>query len=75
MSGFHIGYDIGGLELPAVSLTIKNSYTKPWLKLNETGIISANVYRSGNAVVTSYDYNYSIDDVVYTENITVQILL
>ncbi len=70
MSGFHIGYDMAGLELPAVSLTIKNSYTKPWLKLNETGIISANVYRSGNAVVTSYDYNYSIDDVVYTENVT-----
>ena len=70
MSGFHIGYDMAGLELPAVSLTIKNSYTKPWLKLNETGIISANVYHSGNAVVTSYDYNYSIDDVVYTENVT-----
>ena len=26
--------------------------------------------RSGNATVTSYDYNYSIDGVVYTENIT-----
>ncbi len=70
MSGFHIGYDMAGLQLPAIGLEIINSYTKPWLKVNETGNISVNVYRSGSAAITSYDYNYSIDDVVYTENVS-----
>ena len=68
-SGEHIGYNLDALKLPN-GLNIIHSYTKPWLRIGETGTVSANVYCSGKAPVTSYDYHYSIDGNQYSQSVS-----
>lgn len=65
----HIGYNLDKLVLPQ-GLSIVNSFTKPWLKVGETGIVSANVYCSGKAPILSYDFHYKLDGVTFSKSIT-----
>ncbi len=65
--GHHIGYDLASTDIPDLGLTVVNSYTKPWLKIGENAKVSAVVYRSGKATITSCDFNFSIDDKIYTQ--------
>jgi hypothetical protein len=66
----HIGYDLASTDIPDLSLTCVNSYTKPWLKIAESAEISALVYRSGKADINSCDFNFEINGHVYTQALT-----
>lgn len=68
--GHHIGYNLASADIPAVGLTCVNTYTKPWLKIGEAAEISAVVYRSGKANITSCNFNFSIDGQTYTQALT-----
>lgn len=68
--GHHIGYNLASADIPDVGLTCISSYTKPWLKIGEAAVISAVVYRSGKANITSCNYNFLIDGKTYTQALT-----
>ncbi len=64
-----IEYDLTKLALPR-GLTIVHTYTKPWLSIGEDGKVSANIYTSSKAPVTSFTFNYKFDGTTYNQTFT-----
>ncbi|OQA92212.1 MAG: hypothetical protein BWY27_00375 [Bacteroidetes bacterium ADurb.Bin234] len=70
MKLYHIGYDLSTIRMPDVGLSIEGSNMKYYNKINVPITIGCNVYRSGLATVTSFDYHYSVGGKTYTQSIT-----
>ena len=69
-NNIHLGYDLASSELPELGIGIENTNMKTYYKVGEPITISVNAYRTGKKIITSYDYNYSIKGIAYSQSIT-----